>query len=109
MPDQATKRRVTQTHIDELAKVSGPVYGVRLIDDLPIGTGSMRQACPSRADLESVREVNERTAAAYEVLLDHYRRHRERLQSVHEWFLQKAPEHYKGCGLCIDVDAILSR
>ena len=109
MPDQATKRRTTQKHIDELAKVSGPVYGVRLIDDLPVGSGSMRQSCPSRGDLESVREVSERTAAAYEVLLDQYWRHREMLQSVHEWFLQQAPEHYGGTGLCIDVDAALSR
>jgi len=26
------------------------------------------------------------------------------LKTVHEWFMQKAPEHYNGCGLWIDVD-----
>ena len=28
----------------------------------------------------------------------------ELLKTVHEWFMQKAPEHYNGCGLWIDVD-----
>lgn len=26
------------------------------------------------------------------------------LKSVHLWFMEKAPEHYNGCGLWIDVD-----
>lgn len=33
---------------------------------------------------------------------------RKMLRAVHEWFLKKAPEHYKGCGLCIDVESELS-
>ena len=33
---------------------------------------------------------------------------RKLLRSVHDWFLQKAPDHYKGCGLYIDVEAELS-
>ena len=28
----------------------------------------------------------------------------ELLKTVHQWFMQKAPEHYNGCGLWIDVD-----
>ena len=30
------------------------------------------------------------------------------LRLLHGWFLKKAPEHYKGCGLYIDVIAALS-
>ena len=73
MVDQATKRRVTQTHMDAIAADSGPCYGVRLIDTLPLGSGSMKQAMPTRRDLDAVREISERTVAGYEVLLDHYR------------------------------------
>lgn len=29
------------------------------------------------------------------------------LRQVHRWFLQQAPEHYKGCGLCLDVHDFL--
>lgn len=29
------------------------------------------------------------------------------LKSVHMWFMEKAPEHYNGCGLWIDVDMTL--
>ena len=50
----------------------GPVYGVPLIDSLPLG--SMRQACPSRSDLESAGKRHMRLAAAYEVLLACYQR-----------------------------------
>jgi len=49
----------------------GPVYGVELIATLPLD-GGMRQAMPSRRDLQQVREISERTAAGYEVLLEHY-------------------------------------
>lgn len=53
----------------------GPVYGVRLIDSLPIGTGSMRQAMPDARDLALANDrVGTRVAAGFEVLLDHYRR-----------------------------------
>lgn len=51
----------------------GPVYGIELIESLPLGKGSMQQAMPSRSDLEQVRRVNERVVAGYEVLLAHYR------------------------------------
>lgn len=51
----------------------GPIYGVELIDVLPVGSGSMRQAMPSRMDLNRVLKVNERTVAGYEVLLASWR------------------------------------
>lgn len=53
---------------------TGPIYGRELIKTLPLGSSGMLQACPTRADLEQVAEVNLRTAAAYEVLLGHYQR-----------------------------------
>lgn len=53
----------------------GPIYGVELLDALPLdGTGGMQQALPSRDDLVKVRRVSDRTVAGYEVLLEHYRR-----------------------------------
>lgn len=48
----------------------GPIYGVELIDSLPLGKSGMLQAMPTRDDLRSVR--CERVAAGYEVLLAHY-------------------------------------
>ena len=47
----------------------GPIYNVPLIDSLPLGTGGMRQAMPSRRDLEQVQRISPRTVAGYEVLL----------------------------------------
>ena len=73
MVDQATKRRVTQAHLDAISADSGPVYGVRLIKSLPIVNTSMRQAMPSKDDLQLARPYSERTVAGYEVLLSHYR------------------------------------
>lgn len=31
------------------------------------------------------------------------------LESLHDWMLEKAPEHYRECGLWIDVEIILGR
>jgi hypothetical protein len=59
--------------MDAITADSGPVYGVRLIDSLPIGTGQMLQAMPKRSDLIQAQKVSERTVAGYEVLLSHYR------------------------------------
>jgi len=50
----------------------GPIYGVELIDSLPLGTGGFSQAMPSREDLENSRKHGDRIAAGYEVLLRHY-------------------------------------
>lgn len=84
MVDQATKKRVTQIHMDAFENDSGPVYGVSLIASLPIIGGSMRQAMPSRSDLEQVREVSERTAAGYEVLLAHWREQGEQMEKLEQ-------------------------
>jgi hypothetical protein len=62
----------------------GPVYGVELIDTLPLGNGGMSQQMPTRDDLKNVRRVDggERVAAGYEVLLAHYRNTLERLKAI---------------------------
>ena len=52
---------------------TGPVYGVTLLDSLPLGKGGMLQAMPNRKDLERVREISLRTVAGFEVLTYHYR------------------------------------
>lgn len=36
-------------------------------------------------------------------------RQRRLLKALHEWFLDQAPEKYKGCGLWIDVENEVSR
>lgn len=51
---------------------TGPVYGVPLIDTLPLGTGGMLQQMPSRHDLEECQKRHQRVVAGYEVLLAHY-------------------------------------
>lgn len=55
----------------------GPIWGVELLDSLPLD-GGMRQALPSRKDLDDVRQTNingnDRLVAGYEVLLEHYYR-----------------------------------
>lgn len=50
----------------------GPIYGIPLLDTLPLGRGCMKQALPNRDDLEGC--TNTRVAAGYEVLLWHYQR-----------------------------------
>jgi hypothetical protein len=63
-------------------KKAGPIYGVELIDSLPLDGGSMTQAMPSRRDLDDVLKRSQRTVAGYEVLLEHYRRAMARLTSI---------------------------
>lgn len=65
-----------------MTEQKGPIYGVELIDTLPLDGGEMLQAMPSRVDLERVREVSERTVAGYEVLLEHYRRWRRAAEEL---------------------------
>jgi len=65
----------------------GPIYGVELIDDLPLN-GGMRQAMPSRRELEQVAEDNERVVAGYEVLLAHYSRLRAEVEGWKETLIQ---------------------
>src|SRR5690554_1205315 len=52
-----------------MSESSGPIYNVPLIDWLPLGDSGMRQAMPTRDDLEKVAKISTRTAAGYEVLL----------------------------------------
>lgn len=82
MVDRRTKRRVTQIHMDAIAKDSGPVYGVRLIDTMPLGSGGMLQQMPDRQELEEVKKRSHRTVAAYEVLLSHYRQSTEEVERL---------------------------
>ena len=52
----------------------GPIYGVVLYDELPIGDKGWSQAFPGREELEKVRKkVGDRTVAALEVLTAHHR------------------------------------
>ncbi len=55
---------------------NGPIYGVPLMSELPLGRGCMLQALPNRRDLERINEFldGQRVVAGYEVLLHHYRR-----------------------------------
>ena len=68
----------------------GPAYGVELVDVVPMNygqTGGMRQALPSRADLEGIRNYRQgqRVVAGYEVILNQWRQQAaeiERLQAM---------------------------
>lgn len=54
---------------------TGPIYGVPLIDTLPLSEGGMLQQMPSRRDLVWCQDAMAyRVAAGYEVLLAHYHR-----------------------------------
>ena len=60
---------------------TGPIYGVTLIDELPLGGGAMYQAMPSRRELELARWFDcEPLVAGYEVLLEHWRRRGDALE-----------------------------
>lgn len=73
MPDQRTKKRVARTHLDAIEAKCGPVYGVPLLDTMPLGKGGMLQQMATRDDLKHVARYNERVVSAYEVLTEHYR------------------------------------
>lgn len=64
----------------------GPVYSVPLPDGLPLPKGAMRQATPSRADLDSILDYRQggRVVAGYEVLLWHYQRATRVVEDVRE-------------------------
>ena len=64
----------------------GPVFGVQLLDTLPIGTsGKLQQAMPSADELRQVKNISDRTVAAYEVLTDHYRELVSTLRELHDF------------------------
>jgi hypothetical protein len=65
----------------------GPIYGVELIDRLPLD-GGMWQALPSRDDLEQTRKRNDRVAAGFEVLTEHYRRQQKEIGRLQKDLLE---------------------
>lgn len=54
----------------------GPIYGVELLDTLPLDGGGMLQQLPSRDDLRGIQNYRQgqRVVAGFEVLTEHYRR-----------------------------------
>jgi hypothetical protein len=99
----------------------GPVYGVELITDLPLD-GGMLQAMPSRRDLLQVRDINERTVAGYEVLLEHYHRLQaaanspdllgealEALTHCHDWILSQQTSSKEGERIRLEARAVLEK
>ena len=52
----------------------GPIYGVTLLETLPIDKGGMLQQMPSRCDLMQVQKISQRTTAGFEVLTHHYQK-----------------------------------
>lgn len=68
---------------------AGPLYGVELLESLPIGNAGWSQAMPGREELARVAKISSRTVAAYEVLTAQYLRLKaesEKLESVREQF-----------------------
>ena len=66
-------------------KKTGPIYGVELITSLPLGViGGMRQAMPSRADLQAATDRHTRLVAGYEVLLETYQETKAELARLRE-------------------------
>jgi hypothetical protein len=61
----------------------GPIYGVELLDALPLD-GGMMQAMPNWRDLEQTREHNDRVAAGFEVLTEHYRRQAAEIERLRD-------------------------
>lgn len=58
-----------------MTQETGPIYGVPLIDRLPIGGDGWMQQMPSWRELSWCRDSPQhRVAAGYEVLLAHYHR-----------------------------------
>ena len=63
----------------------GPVYGVPLIDSLPLndgGVGTMKQAMPSGTELADVMGVSMGTVGGYEGLLNHWRAAKTRIAEL---------------------------
>lgn len=60
--------RIEYAYLDPPSIQMGPVYGVTLPTEFPLG-GGMFQAMPGRKELEAVQGFSERTVAAYEVLV----------------------------------------
>ncbi len=71
------------------APETGPVYGVELLDSLPLGNGGMSQACPSRTDLMRIAQSDlvgsTRVVAGYEIVVDHFRELASALRELHDF------------------------
>ena len=68
----------------------GPIYGIELLKSLPLDGGSMRQALPNRKDLEWTRKNNDRVAAGFEVLTEHYRRAMAEIERLQKQYMELA-------------------
>ena len=76
----------------------GPVYGVPLIQFLPLGKGSMIQAMPSRRDLSGIRNhgQGERVVAGYEVLLANYQAQNETIDQLIDAIIRVISGEFNG-------------
>lgn len=78
----------------------GPIYGVKLINSLPLGKGGLTQAMPSEADLLAVYKNCERTAAGYEVLLRHYTKAVKEIARLNQVVKEQQETISKKCDEC---------
>ena len=79
------------------ANERGPIYGVELIESLPLKYGEptgLRQAMPSRSDLRSVRDYRARIVGGYEVLLNHWREQAKEI-AVLQAIVDKPPKCWR--------------
>lgn len=88
----------------------GPLYGVELVESLPIDPnkpGALRQAMPSRLDLRAIlnsQRCSDRTAAGYEILLRHWRAQAEEVERLRA-IVDRLPKTadgvavFVGCGI----------
>jgi hypothetical protein len=70
---------------------TGPIYGIELIPSLPLD-GGMYQALPNRRDLvrTRLRLDNDRVAAGFEVLTEHYRRAMAEIERLQKQYMELA-------------------
>lgn len=66
---------------------TGPIYGVELLRELPLGKSNMRQAMPTLADLVKVKRISERTVAGFEVLTHAFRESKEKIELLEKVIL----------------------
>lgn len=90
----------------------GPIYGVELIDVLPLGQFGTRdtlQAMPIAADLRRVRLVSERIVAGHEMLLGRFVSQKTEVERLHHlirnWvnMSDRVCEHDCGYLACVEL------
>lgn len=92
-----------------MANELGPIYGVKLLSTLPIGSGQMTQQMASRQDLQDVLQMSQRVVAAYEILLSHYWRLTEELE-IAKAIRDTPPEWVPRFeGISVDLENAMSR